>query len=293
VAWSEWQTGPTRIASFSKYTGAALTFGGDFDNGWLTRPSDIVELYATTLDLGDAETENPYGPVETRESATYYVVGDGWKTTRDWFPVALDSLEEGVDYSVRPDRTDDDDDAYVEYESDGDNTVTEEFAPLLRFQSGGVGGGDGGTPGDGLWELGYAADPTLPEQESDGSEFSVESWPPIGTVFASGGVEAVNTSHSAEFPTGFSTASTLRVAVRMPGTPPRLDDPGGEGSVAAQHVQFTLGAPSFRYQMPRWRYWIPGDIPLRQFPRNDGLRGGAPSARPTSQQSTTARRTYI
>lgn len=38
---------------------------------------------------------------------------------------------------------------------------------------------------------------------------------------------------------------------------------------------------------------LAGDIPLRQFPRDDGATGGAPSARPTSQQSTTAQRTHV
>lgn len=286
MPWSEWQPGPTAIRSFSKYAVAGLTFGGTFYNGWLTQPAGLAQLYAAVMDLGEANTDNPYGSVETAETAIYYVVSNVWKTDRDWFPVTLLGLEEGVDYGIRPGRTDSDTDAYVEYESDGDNTVTEEFKPLLRFESGGVGGGDGGPPGDGVWALGYNANPTLPVQQSNGSEFSVESWPAPDTVFATGAVEAVNTSHSAQFPDGFSAASTLRVAVNMPGIPPLLVGP--DGSVETAHALFTIGSPSFRYQMPRWRYWIPKRLPLQQRQRRDGLalRGTPAWKRKASRQAT-------
>jgi hypothetical protein len=286
MPWSEWQSGPTAIRSFSKYTVASLTFGGTFFNGWRTSPTGLLELYAA---IKDANAVNPYGSIETKESAVYYVVSNVWKTDRDWFPVTLLGLEEGVDYGLRPDRTEFDDDAYVQYESDGDNTVTEEFKPLLRYQAGGTGGGTGGSPGDGVWALGYTANPTLPIQTSSGAEFSVESWPAPATVFATGAVEAVNTSHSAQFPDGFSAASTIRVSVNMPGIPPLLsEDPGGDGSLETAAAQFTIGSPSFRYQMPRWRYWIPKRLPLQQKQRRDGLalRGAPAWRRKASRQAT-------
>jgi hypothetical protein len=291
MPWSEWQDGKTGIVSFSKYAVAWLNRGGTFFNGWFTVPTNAIELYAEVLE--ESESDNPYGPVETIEAALYFTVGDSWKANRDYLPNLLATLTEGVDYGIRPDRTEADRDAYVEYE-DGDSAITEEFKPLLRYESGSIGGGpEAARDGDGLWELGYTANPTLPVEESDGAEFSVETWPALGTVFASGGVEATNTSHSAEFPAGFSTANAIRVAATMSGTPPLVPPEGAPGSAAAASARFTIGAPSFRYQMPRWRYWIPGAPPLRQFPRNDGRRGGAPSARPTSRQGTTARRTYF
>lgn len=294
MPWSEWQPGPTAIRSFSKYTVATLTFGGTFFNGWRTAPTGLLEMYATVNDLGESSTDNPYGSVETRDGAVYYLVNNTWKTDRDWFPVTLLGLEEGVDYGIRPGRTDSDTDAYVEYESDGNNTVVEEFKPLLRYQSGGVGGGTGGTPGDGVWALGFNANLTLPVQTSSGAEFSVESWPEPDTVFATGAVEAVNTSHSAQFPDGFSTASTIRVTVNMPGIPPLLAD-AGAGALEAAHAQFTIGSPSFRYQMPRWRYWIPRELPLRQKQRKDGLAlRGAPAWRnQQSRQATNAWRSHL
>jgi hypothetical protein len=289
MPWSEWQPGPTAIRAFSKYAIGWLNYGGALDNGWYTVPTKAIELYASALDGGTSD--NPYGAVEHVEGAVYFIVGDSWKTDRDWFPVTLLGLEEGVDYGLRPGRTEFDDDAYVEYESDGDNTVTEEFKPLLRYTAGSIGGGEGAAhDGDGLWELGYIANPPLPVQTSDGAEFSVESWPGIGTVFASGGVEATNTSHSAEFPAGFSTASALHVTATMSGTPPLVGE-----SASAESAQFTIGSPSFRYQMPRWRYWIPRDLPLRQKQRNDGLAlRGAPSWRnKQSRQATNAWRSYL
>lgn len=283
MPWSEWQDGPTAIESFQQYAAAKLFYGGNQPPGWYTDPPGVIQPQAIALDV--AEDPYGYGTVETSIVGMFFAVGDGWKTDRDWFPVELLGLTEGVDYSIRPDRTDMDDDAYVEYESTDDNTVTEEFKPIVRYESGAVGGGEFGTmDGDGIWSLGYVANPTLPDPDSPAYAYTVETWPGLGTVFATDGVVASGTSYSASFP-DVAGLETLLVSPKMTGSPPLF----GNAGVA----NFTLGAPSFRYQMPRWRYWIPGILPLRQYPRNDGLRGGAPSAHPTSRQGTTARRTYL
>lgn len=285
MPWSEWQDGPTRIESFQRYAAASLFYGGSLPPGWETYPADGEQPTTEALDV-DSDLYG-YGTVENTIIGLFFAVGDGWKTARDWFPVALDSLEEGVDYGIRPGRTDSDDDAYIEYESSTDNTVVEEFKPILRYEGGGVGGGPfGTTDGDGIWSMGYVANPTLPDPHSGYREYTVEQWPGLGSVFATDGVVPVGTSYSSAFP-DVAGLSTLLVSPKMTGSPPLFG--------SSEAASFTIGSPSFRYQMPRWRYWIPRELPLRQKQRKDGLAlRGAPAWRnQQSRQATNAWRSHL
>ena len=96
-------------------------------------------------------------------------------------------------------------------------------------------------------------------------------------------------------------------AADAPGTPVLAPDPVPEvpftiGTYASAGLYeggalvVDLGRPVTVATLPRWRYWKPdtGILPLRQFPRDDGLRGGPPRASgPSSRQGSTRLTAYI
>ena len=252
----------------------------------------------------------PRNVVQAGITQTLYAVevGSDVSTRREWFPSMLDGLEYGVDYDVRPDRTGSEDDAYVEYESDGPNTLLGWRPWAMRFEHSILADGTlNASPPDPPSipiRFGIRAEPladTSWQPYGVGDElFTLASFPggPAGGYTNVGAqdvdvtlpvpVDCLQLTLAAQPATMAGAAPTLTVA-----DPPPL---AGQASVSqlAQTVTLT-SAPSYAYQMPRWRYWIPGDVsyPIRQKQRNDGLGRGVVRARSTSSvQGSIRQRSY-
>lgn len=208
-----------------------------------------------------------------------------WSTQRDWFPDLLGDLELGVDYAIRPDRDSDDPDRWVQYE-DGPNVATATAMstnPVFHFKV----LNSGATYSPAPFRVGLRTNTSHTPGETG-------PWPGVGAVF---GVGDAYLDAEENFNSAFPTTAVFPAA---PGVESftigaELVDPGitlPHGTTAL--VVLRSPRPFLSFLTPPWRYWIPGDVlPLRQYPRNDGLRGGAPSAKATSRQATTARRTYL
>lgn len=70
----------------------------------------------------------------------------------------------------------------------------------------------------------------------------------------------------------------------------RSADAGMNGVLrAATHLTgSSFSAPGYYYTRPSFKFWVPADpriLPLRQFPRNDGLKGGPGRFTPDSRQA--------
>lgn len=296
MPWSEWQAGRIKLASWTRTALLESRDGYDelawpFDPGtfiWDPPPTgsgpNSQYVYArrnveiTTPGLEGPATYIRYAHQSTRPTA--------WLTDRDWFPILLDSLEEGVDYGIRPNRTEDDDDAYVEYESDT-NIFLENLPPLLRSESFTTFGSGGG----GSWELAiqfnghYLAEHGpigTPRDDAWRLPFGI----PISTGFASGTESSTPpVNYSSAIPAIDETVTDLTLSAWVPDL----------GTLESLEVRFEHGVPTVRYQMPRWRYWIPKRLPLRQRQRDDGLAlRGAPSWRDQqSRQASNRWRSYL
>lgn len=313
MPWSEWITPAPALGGGELPGGVLSGHRGEVD-GFAT-PEDAVAAARTAMTAGTAGStsdrviplsapaianelafippgESLYFAAAARQQAWrfYSAAQAGIPDVRDWFPPEMDDLEYGVDYGPRPDRDEDtDEDAYVQYE-DGD-------AVLLGWQG--------------------AATMTLsvsPDTDVRSAEIvATIDWPipletpiigtPVPTATSyydeTGGVPVLSIEDGSDGDSSGPVDITAYLAgldefalfVRATGNPTVVLD---DGEYTSAWVATPFLDVRALIQYPRFRYWIPGGIlPLRQYPRNDGLRGGAPSARPTSRQGSTARRTYI
>ena len=175
----------------------------------------------------------------------------GWDSYRDWFPLPLRSLVEGVDYTAIPGKDPArDDDAYVEYESADPNTrgawVLGDWAVsnVNAF------------PGEvATWHVGWATGSTY-------APGPLDPWPGLGSTFATftKADEGLGLGHPSGVPDSAESVLHL-IDVDYAGT----DVVDATVSALAPRITITL---------PRWRYWVPGEaprLPLRQRQRDDGL----------------------
>lgn len=194
-----------------------------------------------------------------------YKVQSTWETYRT-FPYPMFDLTEGVDYIEVPGSPG----VFYEYES-GPNIFQGWDNPPVVLS--GNNDPHGGRTFNMMLQPGtaYVAG-TIPDYDPD-LGVAIGAWDdgtPVGTTVA---------TPDPDMAMSFSL---------WPSRPPY------DFSVDNSYQEYlTRIAAIYLTQLPRWRYWAPGILPLRQYPRNDGLKGGAPSARPTSRQATTARRTYL
>ena len=211
----------------------------------------------------------------------------GLGNLRNWFPDEMNDLEYGVDYGPRPDRNEmEDEDAYIEFEPGFDSTRVG-WQGIAQIDWAGA-TPDGPASGELRLESSWTP-PDLPiPMPGDAGELW---WSDAGTFL--GGYTGDDASGPGspivfgdDLPDDEEFAIVLTTPVFSGGITP------GTSWVRQQRVQTTMQVDAL-IQYPRFRYWIPGILPLRQYPRNDGLRGGAPNARATSRQATTARRTYL
>lgn len=309
MPWSEWILSPVDDRARGPVRSAATASQGQSDP--LPVPGDaevqISEAISEVIAGADATTEMNFGTInaETQQvwapfflggpdtaaqaqaiwAIHWYGFNDG--ENRQMFPAELDDLEYGVDYAPRPDRDETTDpDAYIEYE-DG----------LILLQPGDVQGWDGevnltasaSKDGTTPWNSSGRASlrDDLPRPAALPPDIlSSPTLPGFGNGITV--AEVAGPTGSTGFGAFTMPAGTTDFAVVIE---PDFTFPHDEGL----YDSFISNTRTIHVRLlyPRWRYWKPGILPLRQYPRNDGLRGGAPSAKPTSRQGSTARRTYL
>lgn len=313
MPWSEWIT-PAPALGGGELPGGVLS-GHRGESVGFAAPEDAIGAARTAATAGTAEASSDrviplsapaisdelaaippgeslyFGTVGRQQAWRFYSATQaGIPDVRNWFPPEMDDLEYGVDYGPRPDRDEDtDEDAYVQYE-DGD-------AVLLGWQ--------------GIATLNLSVSPDADVRSAE--IVATIDWPmpletpiigePVPTATSyydeTGGVPVVSltdgsdgdTSGPVDITAYLTGLDEFALFARTTGNPTVVLDGDNYSSTWAATPFFDVRA---LIQYPRFRYWIPGGIlPLRQYPRNDGLRGGAPAAKPTSRQGTTARRTYL
>lgn len=289
MPWSEWQAGRVKLSAWSPSATLESRDGYDelawpFDPGTFIWEPAIVGFGANSeyvyarrnVEITEPGLEAPatyirYAQQSTRPTA--------WLHDLDWFPPALDLLEEDVDYGIRPGKTDADDDAYVEYESDTCSFV-ENLPPLLKSQSFTTFGGGGGA----TWELAVQMNGHYVAEHGPIGTTRDEAWRlpfsiPTSTEFASGTeLSTPPVNYSSVIPTIDETVTDLTLSAWV----------SDLGTLDSLEVRFEHGVPTVRYQMPQWRYWIPRRLPLQQKQRRDGLalRGAPAWKRKASRQAT-------
>lgn len=323
MPWSEWiQSDPYERGTSARYK--AHTVSGTQVDGKANAAEALGEsetmLYGTT----DATTtvygqSAGYSPSASRaEDAAFQLDSGDWSgivqqnqsvvwfdtddlelaTWREWFPNELYDLTEGVDYEVRPDRTGSEDDAFIEYE-DGVGQIQNWYA----FASGRIlihNASYSPKHATAKWRLlsPPPAVPAIPPTSGSVSASPVVFTPSAGTPVA----QILNTTL-----VGSPSAVPVEVIIAGPVsefavlmiTDESSDEPPTDPEIAAYgHEWVVSGLPSVAaayVRLPRWRYWKPGQLPLRQRQRDDGLAlRGAPSwRRGTSRQATNRWRSYL
>lgn len=200
----------------------------------------------------------------TSQMGTVSVLGDGWETNFEVYPAALWDLQEGVDFTIRPDRTYDDPDCYVEY-----------------------------LPGAAISFAGWRVPPMTVHWQSlhdtnivsgtgrvalVATDGRAEAWPGYGAGQALAQYPLDNAT-SVNVPVPEALVQDIGPAVTLviqdsanhtfPPPPPTGNWVWSRQSSITQQAGATWpGAQGF---MPPYRYWIPGLLPLRQVQRDDGL----------------------
>lgn len=262
MPWSDWIQSANVVQPPAARRHVAY-FEGDATSVASDRTSGVT-------DYGNAAAGTSY----RMHSGTQYRVRDGWDFNT-FLPDEFADLVLGVDYTIKPGADPTDLYRYVDYDPD-------DHAEVIG------------------WDI---QGPIVYDRDFD-FNLGADVWIDNSTDYAEGTTDplAVGTTFDTIDPT--TPAGTVLAAPPDPGS--TLSFTVGisptvllAGSSAVNVVMsYPLGDdpnrwPTVIVRPARWRYWKPGITPLRQYPRNDGLRGGAPSARPTSRQGTTARRTYL
>lgn len=222
-------------------------------------------------------------------------------TWREWFPPELGDLTEGVDYDLRPGKTGSEDDAFIEYE-DGVGQVEgwTGFAPgRITSLSGSF---DPPRHATARWRLlsPPPAVPAVPDPFGSVTASPLALTPADGTAIAQI-VNATTTGSSSGVPVELSIAgpvsefAVLIITDESSDIPFSAGDPGSDFYSHGWTASGFIGSAGAYVRLPRWRYWKPGQIPLRQRQRDDGLAlRGAPSwRRGTSRQATNRWRSYL
>lgn len=261
MPWSEWVQSANQIKRpdirrhLDYGTGDSFSTATDLLNEY----SDIVGAQAGT------------SPAYQGHQATQYHVQSDWDEV-DFLPDEFAFLTYGVDYTIKPGADPSDPFRYVDYDPDDHAEVIGWTipSPVVYDRMGDF------NLGANVWidpvtDYGLGTtDPLVIGATFD----TIDPTTPAGTVLAAPP----------------DPGNTLAVTVGI--SPTTLVGDSGAVNIIATGPAYT-GWPTITVRPQRWRYWRPGILPLRQYPRNDGLKGSAPSARPTSRQGTTARRTYL
>jgi len=327
MPWSEWiQSDPYERGTLARYrmstqTGATNYTGGTIDevvgdaesalySGSSAEAETTVYGQLSGVNPGASRFENytdsgtpglwTGGIVQTQGVAWFDTDDLELATWREWFPNELYDLTEGVDYEVRPDRTGSEDDAFIEYE-DGVGQVQgwTGFAPG-RITS--ITGSFDGPHATVKWRLlsPPPAVPAIPDPFGSVTASPFALTPSDGTAIAQI-VNATTTGSSSGVPVNLSIAgpvsefAVLIITDESSDIPFSGGDPGDSTYIHGWVGTGLIGSAGAYVRLPRWRYWKPGQLPLRQRQRDDGLAlRGAPSwRRGTSRQATNRWRSYL
>lgn len=262
MPWSDWIQSP----NVDQFPAARR----HLDSGTGDSFTTAVDLTSDATDIAGAQAVA--SPPSQGHQATQYRVRTMWDENR-FFPPELGALTLHVDYDIKPGADPSDPYRYVDYDPDDHAEVIGWTipSPVVYDRMGDF------SLGAAVWidnvtDYGTGfTDPLVIGATFD----TIDPTTPAGTVLAA----PPDPGSTLSFTVGISPTTLL----------------GDEGAVnVIMTGDFaTSDWPLVTVRPQRWRYWIPGILPLRQYPRNDGLKGSAPSARPTSRQGTTARRTYL
>jgi hypothetical protein len=288
MPWSEWITpdltgGPNPLVKYSHTTSVSVVEGADLT-------SDVAAAYAlASTGDGDIFQTAVYDRGVTRTTGVRAVItsptsvaGAGSATVnmqqvaywyakpddaliagqRDWFPDLLLGLTEGVDYAGRPDRSPDDDDYYVEYQSG----IDAEFAGWLALA--GITWFQDVPSTTASGRIAFATNPP-----------PTETPPPFDSVFSAmpqiepqSGPAILSVSGGASGSTDFSASLEGLTSFGIVSLPDAL--PPNDAEWAMNFPEWQVSA---MVQLPPFRYWIPGgDTWLRNHQRDDGLGSNAP-----------------
>lgn len=327
MPWSEWiQSDPYERGTLARYrmvtqTGDTGLTGGTIDEvvgdaesalystsspeaettvyGQLTGPSPGASRFENYTDSGTPGTWT--GGIVQTQGVAWFDTDDldlaGW---REWFPPELGDLTEGTDYDVRPDRTGSEDDAFIEYEAGvGQIQGWTGFAPG-RITS--LTASFDGPHATAKWRL-LSPPPAPPATPGP---FDSESAPVLALLPSDGSpiaqiVNATVTGAPSGVPVELTIAgpvaefAVLIITDESSDIPFSGGDPGDSSYIHGWTASGFISAAGAMVRLPRWRYWIPGQLPLRQRQRDDGLAlRGAPSwRRGTSRQATNRWRSYL
>lgn len=265
---------------------ALANSAGTVDPGDVLLPWGIATTATPSTDKADPDLgANPFGAVQFQTGcATFFGDALSPDDTFDWFPPLLDTLTEGVDYSVRPDRSPGDEDAYVQY--DTGTPVFEGWAnwnPVIRL-FGSAQLNDHFIPDTTTsipWQLKFSwahplADLTGWHDLSDGTlindatvDPAVSSSGVLVDIHPTVSLDALGTGlplnwsillHNSNFTDAFEGSDYA-----APASGSGLDYADGYLLQAMMFLAFHSGLPSpilpqIKYQLPRWRYWIPDNI---------------------------------
>lgn len=325
MPWSEWiQSDPYERGTSARYRMLTQTGATDYTGATLDEVVGEAEsaLYSTAstdttctvygqssgVNPGASRSENYTsagtpglwtGGIVQNQGVAWFDTGDlELATWREWFPPEFNDLTEGVDYEVRPDRTGTEDDAFIQYE-DGVGQVESWFA----FASGRISAHSAGYEpkhATAKWRL-LSPPPTVPAIPPTNG--SVSATPLVLTPDAGAPITQLIDTTLVGFPSStpvnaYVAGSVSEFAILMV-TDESMDVPfAGEGVENYNHAWSVDGLPAAAaayVRLPRWRYWKPGQLPLRQRQRDDGLAlRGAPSWRKgTSRQATNRWRSYL
>lgn len=263
MAWSEWLPGevlqvtPHRLVLNWLPDTTTTTYSTDNGELSIQGSHSAPSVWPEYDETGASGRPSPGSaqPQPNLNGYTYWLP-DGWESRRDGKPAALDALTEGVDYAVIPGKDPWADDAYVEYETGVSNTL------------------DG-------WDLGTftVTGHDFVQDVASGAQTTGKARALLGggamgrTPYASLGEPVVDLSWR-EWDLGQETDG-LQFQPPDPGPVEQLfyfvdvSTSGPPNTYAS--VSFVLKPIEARVSQPRWRYWIPGDLPLRQRQRDDGL----------------------
>jgi hypothetical protein len=193
----------------------------------------------------------------------------GWESERDWYPSALFPLTEGVDFSVRPDRTPSDQDAYVQYEDGSGVSAGWDLSDLAVEWTNPYGlGGPGTTISEPTSQLQVEMNLGITPQPVGGTPI----FPAIGsgTILGIYTAAYVNTTLGCADP---GPASSVGLFVHDPNYATLPIAPSGDAYSVTGSASWGFSKPVFISHIPRFRYWKLTSPPLRQLQRDDGLVG--------------------
>jgi hypothetical protein len=208
----------------------------------------------------------------------------------DYNPPELAALTEGVDYTVRPDRTGSEEDAFIEYEEGTPTLDGWQVGVNLTLTT--VTGTNSPAHGT-VHALLLDPPPSVPAVPSPFG--STTSGTPIvldtgsGTIVASivDGVQGATTGTSLELPPGPFALAAIPGDMTDPLTV--VTNEAGTGYSFYNDATRSFGVAGL-IAMPRWRYWIPDTLlPLRIRQRGDGLSIETTRLRNRASRQTTNR----